>query len=729
MNDMGVSWALPIEWSLRWLVLALALALWMRFLRGSPAAWRVTSMRMAWTIGWLLPFLPAVGTGWLDAGSSRTSEVAWDRGTYSQAEVRTFVAPKTLEGEPVTNSLRSLATPSPIPPTKTSRDVEVPGDTAWQSLVQRTCAIAWVAGVLLCASRLLVGTLRLRRLARDGAEVPDGEQTDFDEIRESLGIRRSVRLVMHEHQPVPIVLPFLRPVLVLPVSFSKRSVEERHAVYRHELAHVMRGDARWNWLAHVSKVIFFFHPGVRWMAHCMRRDVERACDEFVLSLGTEPRAYAHVLVDFAKELPMASRDVSLASGFPSGDALGVRVRAILSYSPGAKTVPRWRRSLSFLMGVTLLTTVSSARWLRAASAVERDVESRVMVPPDASLPERGSASLSMRSEGEPVEVRVVNDERKPIHDAEVFLQLNGTLVPVGRTDRKGCVRVALPSREGQCISGTFELRHSDHETRTFVLGPGVRSVEIEVGRTTAKRDPHGLPEDVAELARQSGLDATAVAAAYRANRVVGWQRPPEERDEVLRVLREQGANGFRAMRFLLQIGQTNGGSDQVLAATVTEDLVDDLLELASGPPLPRWGSWSVLRSLAKVDDARSRTYVRERLARERDPGCFMSLAQAAAELGIPECREVIARQVLAGEAGWHGVQRFLVGALGRYGTEAVPTLRTLLRQQGRSALLPTLVVLQLIDLDAAREEAARIREEAWFAELSPFEKEVVAKLL
>ena len=99
----------------------------------------------------------------------------------------------------------------------------------------------------------------------------------------------------------PGVFGVFRPVLLLPEGiFDRLTAAQLEAVIAHELCHVRRQD---NLIAAIHmfvETVFWFHPLVWWIGKRMVEDRERACDEEVLRLGSEPRVYAEGILSICK---------------------------------------------------------------------------------------------------------------------------------------------------------------------------------------------------------------------------------------------------------------------------------------------------------------------------------------------------------------------------------------------------------------------------------------------
>jgi len=95
----------------------------------------------------------------------------------------------------------------------------------------------------------------------------------------------------------PGVVGWLRPIILLPAGIEKRlTPEQLDAVITHEVCHVRRRDNLTAGIQMIAESIFWFHPLVWWIGTRMLEERERACDEAVLRLGSEPALYAESLL-------------------------------------------------------------------------------------------------------------------------------------------------------------------------------------------------------------------------------------------------------------------------------------------------------------------------------------------------------------------------------------------------------------------------------------------------
>ncbi len=126
----------------------------------------------------------------------------------------------------------------------------------------------------------------------------------------------------------PGVFGIFRPVLLLPEGIVGRlSPAQFRAILAHELCHVRRRDNLAAALHMAVEAIFWFHPLVWWIGAKLLEERERACDEEVLRLGSEPAVYAESILNVCK-FYMAS-PLACASGV-TGANLKERIEAIMA---------------------------------------------------------------------------------------------------------------------------------------------------------------------------------------------------------------------------------------------------------------------------------------------------------------------------------------------------------------------------------------------------------------
>jgi bla regulator protein blaR1 len=140
-------------------------------------------------------------------------------------------------------------------------------------------------------------------------------------------IRADIPVLFAASSIEPGVFGLFQPVLLLPVGIAERlSPPQLRAVIAHEMCHVRRRDNLTSALHMLVEALFWFHPLVWWIGACLVDERERACDEHVLALGSDPQVYAESILkvcNFYLESPLFC-----AAGV-TGSHLKKRIEAIM----------------------------------------------------------------------------------------------------------------------------------------------------------------------------------------------------------------------------------------------------------------------------------------------------------------------------------------------------------------------------------------------------------------
>jgi hypothetical protein len=181
-------------------------------------------------------------------------------------------------------------------------------------------ALAWLAGGLFVAGRLVLGVMTLDRWTSEGQAVTCPA---WRAALDRLCAGRQPRLVVSERLPGPLswgVPP--GTILIDPASLSDTRTAE--AVLAHELAHLRRGDWLFLILSRLALALFWFNPLV-WVLHAaLVARTEEATDAAAVS-RVDRQTYAHALVRLASQ-PAANTALPWSSTAMAGDARSLKKR-------------------------------------------------------------------------------------------------------------------------------------------------------------------------------------------------------------------------------------------------------------------------------------------------------------------------------------------------------------------------------------------------------------------
>jgi len=144
----------------------------------------------------------------------------------------------------------------------------------------------WICVFVASVAKWFVRWRRLRQIARQAIPL-------------NLDIRIRVRCCSKAIEPG--VFGVFRPVLLLPEGLTERlSPAEVQAVLDHEVCHLRRHDNMASAIHMLIEALFWFHPMVWWIKVRLLDEQERACDQEVLRLGTDPHTYAESILKICR---------------------------------------------------------------------------------------------------------------------------------------------------------------------------------------------------------------------------------------------------------------------------------------------------------------------------------------------------------------------------------------------------------------------------------------------
>jgi beta-lactamase regulating signal transducer with metallopeptidase domain len=285
--------------------------------------------------------------------------------------------------------------------------------------------VVYVAGVCMVLAPTVIAAIRHRRMRSSAARSSNDWASDVHDVCAHLGIRRAVRVFISTSASVPMTWGIWNPVVMLPAMAEHWSTEQRRMVLTHELAHVRAADWAFNLLARVTCALFWFHPGVWWIARSLREDCEIACDDRVIASGVRRSDYAELLVSAADMLPASHRTRAAALTLSNRRGLRARLATVLDTRHDVRPLARGWAVIAALGTVTVAAPMSvvhlsptrsvltslmlDAHWESRAYAVVRLAQradsvavarSAAELDPNPSVRALARYALSQRARGE-----------------------------------------------------------------------------------------------------------------------------------------------------------------------------------------------------------------------------------------------------------------------------------------------------------------------------------------
>jgi len=226
--------------------------------------------------------------------------------------------PSPFQGDPHgTGGLRAALEVRPERLTVPGRAPATPPAAPWWHRFAPHLTLAYLAGVLVMAVRLLIGVGSGRRLRRMSEPIEDGDLLALI-MRQArrIGLKSAPAVRWCAKIAAPTVVGVFRATILLPLGLATGlSADQMAALLTHELAHVRRYDHLVNILQRLIEAALFYHPAVWLLSRRIRIEREHCCDDAVVAAGGEPVAYADSLVQVAERSlsARARRRASVAS--------------------------------------------------------------------------------------------------------------------------------------------------------------------------------------------------------------------------------------------------------------------------------------------------------------------------------------------------------------------------------------------------------------------------------
>lgn len=259
-------------------------------------------------------------------------------GHFSPGKTARGTVPNFVEaiGRPLTYSVTNLQSIS-----------KAAGLQTWLSLA---AVMVWAVGSLAVLGLWMLRWSKIRRVVVAATPIGDGrrEHEIFARVNPKFGGPQVNTLLESASALEPAMFGFIRHRLILPTGISDRLTDsELEAILTHEVCHAKRRDNLLASLQMVCETLFWFHPAVWWIGGQLLAERERACDEEVLRLGSEPRDYAEGILKICK-FYVGSR-LACAAGV-SGSNLKRRIEGIM-HNQKAKRLHWGNRLLLITAGV------------------------------------------------------------------------------------------------------------------------------------------------------------------------------------------------------------------------------------------------------------------------------------------------------------------------------------------------------------------------------------------
>ena len=322
--------------------------------------------------------------------------------------------------------------------------------------------LLWAVVVLGIAASLGYAAMLVKRIV-NRARPLDSEDwlTPLWEVSDRLALEEPPRLLRSEDAKMPFACGVFTATIVLPAECDNWSLDRRHAVLLHELAHVRRHDLIGHTLGRLACALYWFHPLVWTAAKQLRSESERACDDLALACGARAADYAEHLLDIVTSV---KRDAtpSVALAMARRKEFEGRMLAILD--PDLRHSSPSRKQSTALIGSLALISILVGAAAPSPRAVEQVVQSPV----------------SRSAEMTPLNSQRVPDEKTYPDSREI---LGGSKTHETLSTITSQAQQTITSKTQQTIANT--LQHSVGEGMRAGMAVGM-SVGMNIGNSISK---------------------------------------------------------------------------------------------------------------------------------------------------------------------------------------------------------------------------------------------------
>jgi beta-lactamase regulating signal transducer with metallopeptidase domain len=415
---------------------------------------------------------------------------------------------------------------------------------SWPSIIWPALFVSWAAGVMISLLRLgnSFWKLHLIQSRARAVSLKDLDCSYSDLLHSDDG---AVSIALSDGVQSPGLAGLFRPVILLPADIvSWTSREERTAILRHEIAHLKRRDHIVSRFQSALRGLLFFHPLVRYADHQLSLEREIACDDRVLDLGAEPKAYAQAILK-AAERSFLTDVVHQAASFNSRRTLERRIEMIMNKNRTRRPLRQW----PFLLAPAILIGVSAWLVIPAANSQQAPPSGSSESASNGTTSAPSVSSTSRQSQLPPV----VNKSTIIVASVErgtLLIQRRGlgVLAPADYGRLKAVIQMAAAMAKGIRIGqpASIDTRPGIISGKVIKIGSddsdGVIAVDIS------------LEGDLPQSAK-AGLDVDGVIETERLDDVLYLQRPSFDHENGVYSLFKLEEGGATATRVPVKFGK------------------------------------------------------------------------------------------------------------------------------------------------------------------------------
>lgn len=217
--------------------------------------------------------------------------------------------------------------------------------------------ISWAIGFTCLSCYFIISFIKINKMLKESLPL---QKDNFIHswIKEHKMGRTTIALRTCDTIATPMAYGLLRPSIILPKHMDLSNQQQLEYILMHEMVHIKRHDNIWKLISIFALCIHWFNPIVWIMFHLLKRDLEIACDEKVITMcGVNTKStYAMTLIQMAQQ----NQGISpLASAFGK-TAIEERIYCIMKIKKTSLLCSALALTLVAGIGATFSTSVQAS---------------------------------------------------------------------------------------------------------------------------------------------------------------------------------------------------------------------------------------------------------------------------------------------------------------------------------------------------------------------------------
>jgi len=188
----------------------------------------------------------------------------------------------------------------------------------------------WSIGFMFYSTRFFRSYLFISEIKKTGGyQFPEQWHLIFSKLKEKLDLPTSILFIHSRKVQSAFVYGIIKPMVVIPTSWvNKLSYSEAECILAHELSHLKSGDHIFNFVCHLSDLVFFFNPAALYITSKIKFHRELCADDHAVQILPNLHAYASLILKLGED-PSLNNDHRIVAFATEKNQLLKRVKNLL----------------------------------------------------------------------------------------------------------------------------------------------------------------------------------------------------------------------------------------------------------------------------------------------------------------------------------------------------------------------------------------------------------------